>query len=380
MISTVRTVRRMKAGPAGDRGRLNYPSGIWNVNTTYKCTSQTAPFVLYEPGNTYYVLNKEGSFKGINPATDYAANGLNATWIPFENFKAAYLEILFARFGMLGSAVFYDDYMFSQHGKDRYGNPTEDYSGFASGTFTPNLLLNLRTGEIECNNAYIRGVIDALSGSMGGFEIANGRIGSVADPNSSDGGELAIYKDFFRVGGADGYVFFGDNVISSFLGGGYNASGRVVQKAEKGAYTTNAGIYMDVSGATRNYCIDSNAAIRVPASVNTKVRGVTFGTPGGYSMDISQYTTFIVYSASAVSVTLPSESDVSTLFGYSSLPTDFGCRFTLIARGRTARISINGVYDNDNNLINLTMEEGDVLEILCTKFNSFQYKVLSRYY
>lgn len=144
------------AAAQGARGMLPYPAGTYSSSTTYTATEQVAPYVLLD--GTYYVMNKAGAWLGTStgktPAQDYAANGTSATWIPFESFKAIYVELLFARFGLLGSAVFYDDYMFSQHGVDASGNETSDYSGFASGAFTPNILCNFKNGEghLACGN------------------------------------------------------------------------------------------------------------------------------------------------------------------------------------------------------------------------------------
>ena len=52
-------------------------------------------------------MNKVATVKGLNPADDYAKNGNNATWIPFENYKAVFTEILMAEFAKLASAVFW---------------------------------------------------------------------------------------------------------------------------------------------------------------------------------------------------------------------------------------------------------------------------------
>lgn len=156
---TVQTV--MEEGPQGPRGMLPFPSGEYSSSKTYVATSNIAPYVMFN--GTYYVLNKPGSWLGTSagktPAQDYATNGVDAMWIPFEEFKAIYVELLFARFGLLGKAVFYDDYMFSQYGTDMNGNPTSDYSGFSSGTFTPNILLDFLKGEAKFANAILSGSI-----------------------------------------------------------------------------------------------------------------------------------------------------------------------------------------------------------------------------
>ena len=71
----------------------------------------------------YYVLNKEGTFKNINPKKDYAANGSKATWVLMDKVRYSFVEILMANFAKLASAVFYGQYMFSQYGGEsgRFG-------------------------------------------------------------------------------------------------------------------------------------------------------------------------------------------------------------------------------------------------------------------
>lgn len=151
--------------------RLTYPAGIFDMNTAYVGTDRKAPYVYYEAGKTYYVLNKETTVKGINPATDYAANGKQASWIPFENFKAIFVEIFMALFARLGSAVFWGDYMFSQHGVDANGNATADYQNFdglATKAFTPNFYVNFRTGKVYARDVEITGIVNAIGGLFRG--------------------------------------------------------------------------------------------------------------------------------------------------------------------------------------------------------------------
>lgn len=98
----------------GRRGMLPYPAGEWTAEATYTATENVAPYVLRN--GTYYVMNKVGSVKGLDPQTDYGTNGQQATWIPFEEYKAVYVELLMARLGLIGKSVFWDNYTFSQRG------------------------------------------------------------------------------------------------------------------------------------------------------------------------------------------------------------------------------------------------------------------------
>lgn len=150
----------------GKRGMLPYPAGKYELHTSYVCTDMLAPYVLYN--GIYYVMNQVTTWVGQgvpsninNPQKDYAVNGTKATWIPFEDYKAIYVELLMANFAKLASAVFYDDYMFSQQGIDANGNPTLNYKGFGSNDFTPNILLDFKTGYAKLINADIVGILRA---------------------------------------------------------------------------------------------------------------------------------------------------------------------------------------------------------------------------
>lgn len=57
------------------------------------------------------------------------------------------------------------------------------------------------------------------------------------------------------------------------------------------------GFYISVSGGTKNFGIDSNAALKAPAFINTRVKYLVFGT--SYLIDLSQYSVFMCYAASA---------------------------------------------------------------------------------
>ena len=123
--------------------------------TKYIRTALSAPMVLDD--GQYYVLNKEGTFTGIRPKDDYAANGSKATWVLMEYVKYAFVEVLMANFAKLGSAVFYGDVMMSQQGVDHRGASSSNYqyynrpvydpdTGQSLPGFTPNLLFNFLTG------------------------------------------------------------------------------------------------------------------------------------------------------------------------------------------------------------------------------------------
>ena len=142
-------------GDKGDIGALIYPAGEYLSTISYSRTTLSAPMVLHE--EKYYVLNKEGTFIGINPKTDYAANGNKATWVLMDKVKYAFIEMLMANFAKLASAVFYGQYMFSQQGTNADGAATSDYCKFGTDAFTPNLMLDFLTGTFKGKKVEVDG-------------------------------------------------------------------------------------------------------------------------------------------------------------------------------------------------------------------------------
>lgn len=193
-------------GPAGERGRMPYPAGFWNADIEYTATDDIAPIVYYEAGSTYYVMRKTATIIGVNPMEDYRDNPTTSYWIPFEKYKAIFTEILMANFAKLASAVFYGDYMFSQHGKDADGDDTTNYGlfdptkiGQSNCPFTPNLLLDLLLGKFMGLDVDIQG------GKIGdlrveGNKLSSDDLSSGIEIGSGSEGESGSGR-FLRLGG-----------------------------------------------------------------------------------------------------------------------------------------------------------------------------------
>ena len=190
----------------GKRGMLPYPKGEWAADVTYTATDNVAPYVLRN--GTYYVMNKVGSVKGLDPQADYATNGQQATWILLEDYKAVFIELLMARYGLVGKSVFWDDYTFSQEGVDSAGQPSSDYQGFADGSFTPNILIDWVKGTVKllklvAEGADVSGTIKAISGQIGDWIIKNGHLSSADfspyDPSDGSGAGARLSRSGLMV-------------------------------------------------------------------------------------------------------------------------------------------------------------------------------------
>lgn len=228
------------------------------------------------------------------------------------------------------------------------------------------------------------GSFEANVGRIGGFEIANGRIGSMATA-SGGGGSLAIYDNFLRVGGSDGYVMFGNDVIPGIYGGAFTATGRIVNNHpnNSGSYLfdqANYGLFINVSGGTKNYGIRSDAALMATSFINTQAKLLTFGG-GNYDVDFSQNNIILMYFNESgydrCSVSLPSESSVASKFGMSSLPSDFATVVTFRVRPGSKNIILKGIYNHNEASQDYEMASGDSVSVLISKADGFRYQIIN---
>lgn len=95
----------------------------------------------------------------LHPKTDIANNPTTTCWVAYQNWPLLCTNMMIARLALIGKAVFYDEFMFSQQGTDKSGNPSTNYQGFEDGTFKPNLLLNFNTGEFNAKKCTLEGSI-----------------------------------------------------------------------------------------------------------------------------------------------------------------------------------------------------------------------------
>lgn len=216
-------------------------------------------------------------------------------------------------------------------------------------------------------------------GSIGGFELANGRIGSEATA-SGGGGSLSILSDMIRVGGTSSYVLIGRNVVPA-TSAGFTSAARIInnQTNTYGGYgfdLANYGLYIEVSGATKNYGLKSNAPLMATAFVGTKIGRLNI-TGSTYKIDFSQNNIFFIYASSAYNVTLPTESQVASMFGMSSLPSDFGLMLVFRCLSGSKNVTLTGIYDQNGSVQNYTLAVGDSIILLVAKVPYFGYFLIN---
>lgn len=216
-------------------------------------------------------------------------------------------------------------------------------------------------------------------GSIGGFELANGRIGSEATA-SGGGGSLSIYSDMIRVGGTSSYVLIGKNVVPA-TASGFTAAGRIInnQTNTYGRYgfdVANYGLFIEVSGGTKNYGLKSNAPLMATAFIGTKIGRLNI-TGSTYKIDFSQNNIFFIYANSAYNVTLPDESQVASMFGMSSLPSDFGLMLVFRCLAGSKNVTLAGIYDQNGSVQSYTLAVGDSIILLVAKVPYFGYFLIN---
>ena len=242
-----------KDGTPGTAGPLPYPVGVYNSLTEYVRTQKQAPVVMGSDGK-YYLLEKFGITKGVNPVSDNTA-----TWTMFDHFQYVFAEFILANFANLAGGIHYNNMLMSQMGvKNGQANSNyQEYTG-PSGAWQPNILLDWLTGLIKAKNVDIEGIVNAISGKIGNLIIQDGKLMSNLNGNriiiDPDGRKITLLNSADQLMGeivfSSGDVqndiaamvemnhFYQGNKTSSVRIGGvmsdltirqYNASGAVIK-------------------------------------------------------------------------------------------------------------------------------------------------------
>lgn len=164
-------------GENGSKGQIIYPEGIYNVNTVYQGTADKTPYVYDSNDANYYVLNIVGTWQGTLHSNESPSTDTSNSWIKLDAFEAIYAKVGIIANGLIGSAVFNGDYMFSQQGIDSSGQASTQYQNFnpetpTGGVFTPNILFNFRTGAGHMAAGKIR-FYDNGNASLADLSIEN---------------------------------------------------------------------------------------------------------------------------------------------------------------------------------------------------------------
>lgn len=115
----------------------------------------------------------------------------------------------------------------------------------------------MQDGSVVMTKATVEGIINALSGSIGGFSIGSGRIGTVATANDNNGQGLALYNDFIRFANNTNWASIGTNVLPSSVG--YDGVARFIIDKTNDTWGTGIALYVKARfpGDGAYYFLDS---------------------------------------------------------------------------------------------------------------------------
>mgnify|MGYP001470514058 CR=1 FL=1 len=126
----------------------------WSTRLTYK----NGEYLLLDdviymwssrvPGNTT-----------VSPKADLSSSTPSGKWKSYQNWPLLATNIALIKFGLIGSAVFKDEYQYSQQGKTVAGIATSDYRRFGTDDFIPNLMLDFETGRMVGDKCELSGSI-----------------------------------------------------------------------------------------------------------------------------------------------------------------------------------------------------------------------------
>jgi hypothetical protein len=184
----------------GHVGRWYYFADDYDPTTTYTLEDTQAPYVKYN-GN-FYMLDNEynhgvnGSWRGATPAND------GNPWTLMNSTHQYYIaKAMFADQAYFGSFIINHDWMISQDGgptgKTYSDFRPSDFADYVAGTnptyngFIPNFAVDGATGTTYQNAAHVRGEINALTGTIGGFVIDST---TIKDANSNP----VLYLDSYN--------------------------------------------------------------------------------------------------------------------------------------------------------------------------------------
>lgn len=133
---------------------IAYPMGIYSTSTPYINDGEKAPYVYDTSDGDYYFLKSVMTWIGtqqnnVSPATD-----TSGAWTKLEGYEAIYTDLLIAPNSLVGGAVFNNNLMFSQRGKNASDGDSSEYHLIntsdpmnTSNSFRPNFLLDFENGE-----------------------------------------------------------------------------------------------------------------------------------------------------------------------------------------------------------------------------------------
>lgn len=156
---------------------IAYPMGIYSTTIPYINDGETAPYVYDTGGDTegnhYFFLKAVMTWIGTQQNNESPGTDTSGAWEPLKNFEAIYTDLLIAPNSLVGGAVFNNNLMFSQRGKNASGGDSSEYHLIntsdpmnTSNSFRPNFLLDFENGVAYFGAGGIRLAADSENSQL----------------------------------------------------------------------------------------------------------------------------------------------------------------------------------------------------------------------
>ena len=229
---------------------IAYPAGIYSTSTPYINDGEKAPYVYDTSDGNYYFLKSVMTWIGtqqnnVSPATD-----TSGAWTVLENYEAIYTDLLIAPNSLVGGAVFNNNLMFSQRGKNASGGDSSEYHLIntsdpmnTSNSFRPNFLLDFENGEAYFGAGGIHLAADSENSSI---NISSGSNSTIID---KDGIDMTMGNTSFTVNNQGVYYKKGSTNAFGVLntGAGTFAGGKFAWN-ENGDIVVSNGLIVNTNG------------------------------------------------------------------------------------------------------------------------------------
>ncbi len=187
-------------------------------------------------------------------------------------------------------------------------------------------------GSFVASKGKITGEINAQTGSIGGFEIGSGRIGSAVD-GSGKGKGLSIYDDFINITGTNGRVLISSNSTSASWG--YSCMGLFENKGMIGS--TSYGIQVNASGGfAANIALGAQGAVVCDSyAVDYGITVITlqentYHLINNYDDTPTPFKILVKGTFNNSYIGLPTRQSVRNALGLVSDATPFAVRMTVV--------------------------------------------------
>lgn len=296
-------------GVKGDTGPIPYPCGSYDDKRSYTRDSFKSPVV--ELDGVYYSMEKAGTIKGINPKTDVANNGGN--WGYFDIFKYLMSEIAFIKFGKLASAIFYEQYMFSQYGIAADGTSVETADGYknfnasdpmnASNAFRPNILLDFLRGKAWMNDVSVKGDVNATSGEFNNVEFQSGKVAgfnvegnSIVNSGFDNDASVIFRNDTYKT-----FAGIGGNVLPASTGLRAVARFENHDTTDQWGFAANYAMLLSAQGGHDNVALGINGGCIYGMAMKNTIIGTSVTSK---TLERSDYNVLAI-NTSECTLTLP---------------------------------------------------------------------------